>query len=359
MGGHRARLDRRRRSAGRARRRGGLGLHLADSALPHRQLADDEPERAHEHAGLRRRPLSQDRPLRDGAADRHGQDQYLHRAGGGAAKFRGNLGSDYSRPSCSRASARAAASPTSRRSPTCSGPRWRRKSQVGFRHERVFSPHHARHAWHYGIHLVQSFVSNAPAARSRRCCALSERSRKHASYTVAAPSRTRRRGNRVAEHRRLGRAEHRAPARALEPGRRRGALGARRGAGTRLAHPAWPSPSCRRGAVRSSRGSCRSRSRSSSPRMSISCVSRSAGVCPAAARPSPWSRAAPCRAGSRSSRRPASSPSRSMPTSRWCRRIPDTPCSGSKARASPCAAPACCRSRSSSRRSPRPWWSPA
>ncbi len=92
MGGHRARLDRRRRSARRARRSGRLGLYLADSALPHRQLAHDEPERAHEHARVRRRSLSQNRTVRDGAADRHGQDQYLHGTGTGTAKLCGEPG---------------------------------------------------------------------------------------------------------------------------------------------------------------------------------------------------------------------------------------------------------------------------
>ena len=86
MGRHRARLDRCGRSARAARRRGGCRLHLADSALPDRQLADDEPERADEHARLRRRPLPQDRPLRDGAAYRHGADQHLHRARGRCSK---------------------------------------------------------------------------------------------------------------------------------------------------------------------------------------------------------------------------------------------------------------------------------
>src|ERR1700723_3204947 len=76
---------------------------------------------------------------------------------------------------------------------------------------------------------------------------------------------------------------------------------------------------------------------------------------PTAAHPWPWSRAPPCRAGLRSSGPPASIRLRSIPISRSCRRIPDTRCSGSKARASPCAAPAHCRSRSSSHRSPRPW----
>ena len=63
-------------------------LHLADPALSDRQLADDEPERAHEPAGFRRRPVSQDRPLCDRAADRSLDDQHLHRARAGARESR-------------------------------------------------------------------------------------------------------------------------------------------------------------------------------------------------------------------------------------------------------------------------------
>ena len=71
---------------GRAGRRRGRGLHHAESPLPHRQLADDEPERAHEHARLRRGPLPKDRPYVTALPTATAQDQHLHGAAAGAAR---------------------------------------------------------------------------------------------------------------------------------------------------------------------------------------------------------------------------------------------------------------------------------
>ena len=50
VGGHGARLDRRRRYTRQSGRRRRPGLHLADSALPHRQLAHDVAQRIDESA---------------------------------------------------------------------------------------------------------------------------------------------------------------------------------------------------------------------------------------------------------------------------------------------------------------------
>ena len=78
VGGDRARLDRCRRYSGESRRRGGSDLHLADAALPHRQLPYDVAQRVDEHAGIRRRSLPLDCPLRDRPARCDRTDQYLH-----------------------------------------------------------------------------------------------------------------------------------------------------------------------------------------------------------------------------------------------------------------------------------------
>jgi type II secretory pathway component PulK len=62
----------------------GPDLHLADSALPHRQLAHDVAHRIDEPAGIRCGPLSQDRTVRNGVTNRESVDQYLHGPRGGA-----------------------------------------------------------------------------------------------------------------------------------------------------------------------------------------------------------------------------------------------------------------------------------
>ena len=160
--------------------------------------------------GLRRRPLPQDRPVRDRAADRHGDDQHLHRARHRPRKPRGESERRVLRPECSRAGARAAASPTSRHftnvlGPTVAPASARCITDTSY----VFSAHDPRHAWHYGIHLVQSFVSDGRRQGHAAAAHFRNTLETHAAHTTATPARTRPRGHRMAEHRR-------------QPGRRRG-----------------------------------------------------------------------------------------------------------------------------------------
>ena len=135
----------------------------------------------------------------------------------------------------------------------------------------------------------------------------------------------------MAQHRGVGRAEHGQAARALEPRRRGGALGARSWRSRPPRRSFWPSRSCRRGAASSSRAPYLSRSRSSSPRTSISCALRSGADEPSGRTPGRGGLAQPCcragspaRGGRHRARRDLS------PTSRWCRRILDIRCSGSR-----------------------------
>ena len=45
------------------------------------------------------------------------------------------------------------------------GPNAAKLTKLYLGHELLFPAHHPRHAWHYAVHLVQSFVRGATAAR--------------------------------------------------------------------------------------------------------------------------------------------------------------------------------------------------
>ena len=121
-----------------------------------------------------------------------------------------NLNGEYSPPEVLANGRKSGCFPDKQTFSNVLGPTWPQMSQIGTRDTSKYFRLTTRVTLGTTrIHLVQSFVAKPPAARSRRCCALSEHSNTHASNTIAAPSRTRPRGDRVAEYRGGGRAEHR------------------------------------------------------------------------------------------------------------------------------------------------------
>ena len=73
--------------------------------------------------------------------------------------FAENLGSDYT-PELLASERKSGCFPDKQTFANVLGPTAAKCRKLVLRHEHVFSSHDARHAWHYRIHLVQSFVSN-------------------------------------------------------------------------------------------------------------------------------------------------------------------------------------------------------
>ena len=350
------------RSGRAAGRRGGRGLHLAESALPHRQLADDEPERAHEPARVRRRPLPQDRALRHGAADRHGQDQHLHGPGAGARKPGRQPERRVHRPRCSRTAARAAVFPTATTlQPTCSAQKWRRRSRISSRTPASISASLPGSRLALREFTLYSLLYRGQRRQGDAAAALFRNTLNDMPQTLlATPTRTRPRRDRVAEHRGAGSADHREAARPLEPGGGASRAPAKVVALAPATQILLAEPELPPGQRREARPGRSVRPGGAAHRGHRSAVLRHRA--PPTERPHARRRGVAQRAaGVAGAARPrrASSRTRSTPISRWCRRIPGRPCCGWRGRASRCAARAACRSRWSSRRSPRPWWSPA